>query len=192
MRHFLKIAQGVDTTPLLLALYRQPGLWNLHRLRTTHPGTPHTDVDDIWLRFQDLTVFQQTGEPASVIDQHESIWYPAAAALPEARPLIFGLMARVEGERLGRVLITSLAPGRRIAPHVDGGAHAAYFERFHCLLQCPPEALFRAGEEIVSMAPGEVWWFDNSQEHEVWNDGDTDRLTLIVDIRCTTGVLPCR
>jgi hypothetical protein len=34
------------------------------------------------------------------------------------------------------------------------------------------------------MAQGEVWWFDNSQEHEVMNDSKDERLHLIVDIRC--------
>ncbi len=33
------------------------------------------------------------------------------------------------------------------------------------------------------MKAGEAWWFDNSQEHEVVNNGITDRIHLIVDIR---------
>jgi hypothetical protein len=33
------------------------------------------------------------------------------------------------------------------------------------------------------MAPGEVWWFDNSKMHEVINNSADDRLTMIVDIR---------
>jgi len=176
MRHFLQIATGVDVQPLLLALYRQPRLWNQNRIRTTYPGTPHAEVDDILLRFQ--------APDSNVVDENETVWYPAIAALPEARALVFALMARVQGERLGRVLLTRLPPGKTIARHADAGSPAVYYERFHVSLQCPPEALFRAGDEVVWMAPGEAWWFNNQAEHQVWNEGETDRIVLIVDIRC--------
>jgi hypothetical protein len=33
------------------------------------------------------------------------------------------------------------------------------------------------------MAPGEIWWFDNSVEHEVINNSAGDRIHLIVDVR---------
>jgi hypothetical protein len=183
MRNFLKIAEGVDVVPLLAELARQPELWDQNRLRTTHPMTPHKQVSDIWLRFNDLAEYEKTQDAAHVIDEHESIWYPPIHALPAARALIFALMARVHGERLGRVLITRLPPGGKIDPHEDGGSHAAYYERYHIVLQSHPGSIFRAGDETVHMRPGEVWWFDNSKTHEVINESADDRLHLIVDIR---------
>jgi len=72
--------------------------------------------------------------------------------------------------------------GKRILPHVDGGSHAAYYERFHILLAGDAGSTFSAGDEWVTMAPGECWWFDNSKEHAVVNEGLVDRITLIVDI----------
>lgn len=178
MKHFLKIADGVDVLPLLMALKAKPELWDQNTLRTTHPQTPHKQVSDIWLRFNDL---QHGAE--GVIDEHESVNYPAFQALPQARPLIFGLMSRIEGERLGRCLITRLPPGGRIDPHEDGGSHAAYYERFHIVLQSLPGNLFRCGDETIHMRPGEVWWFDNAVEHEVVNNSADERIHLIVDIR---------
>jgi len=183
MRNFLQIADHVDVTPLLLAIQRQSSLWNQHRLRTMHPHSPHGEVDDIWIRFNDVTEYEKTEDSGSIIDDHESMWYPPALVLPQVRPLVFGLMTRVEGERLGRVLITRLAPGNRIAPHADGGSPATYYERFHVSLQCPQEALFRTGDDCVYMPPGTCWWFNNTEEHEIWNDGTYDRITLIIDIR---------
>lgn len=171
--------------PLLDAVMRQPELWNRNRIRTTHPCTPHTEVDDIWLRFNDLTLFEKTGESSAVIDEHESINYPAMLMLSQARPIIFDLMRRVDGERLGRVLITRLAPGKKIAPHEDGGSHAAYYDRYHIILKNAPGSIFRAGLETVTMKTGEVWYFDNSQTHEVINNSSDDRITMIVDIRTT-------
>lgn len=169
--------------PLLSALARSPELWNQNLLRTTHQSSPHTQVDDIWLRFNDLKTYEETADPAHVMDQHESINYPAFYALPQARALIFALMARVEGERLGRCIITKLKPGAVIDPHVDSGDHAAYFERYHIVLQSLPGSVFHAGGETVQMRVGEVWWFDNSSMHSVINNSADDRIHLIVDIK---------
>jgi hypothetical protein len=93
------------------------------------------------------------------------------------------LMTFVGGERLGRVMINKIAPGGIIYPHRDTEAHADYYSRFHIVLQSQPGALFRAGDEQVHMATGEVWWFDNSEEHEVTNNSADDRIHMVVDIR---------
>lgn len=185
MRNFQVIATGVDVMPLAHAVRRQPALWNQNTLRTTHPGTPHTEVDDIWLRFNDLEKWKATQDAGSILDEHESINYPAFAALAPARKLVFDLMARVEGERLGRVLITRLKPGGRIMPHEDGGSHAAYYDRYHVILQGLPGSLFRCGGEEVCMRSAECWWFNNGLTHEVINNSADDRIHLIVDIRTT-------
>jgi len=185
MKNFLKLVDGADVMPLLAELIRQPELWDQHTLRTTHEMTPHKQVSDIWLRFNDLAEYEKSGDQSKVVDEHESINYPAMFKLPAARPLIFGLMSRVAGERLGRCLITKLRPGGKIEPHVDGGEHASYYERYHIVLQATAGSLFRAGDETVCMRPGEVWWFDNSAEHEVINNGSDDRIHMIIDIRAT-------
>lgn len=178
MNNFFKLADGVDVTPLMAAIHAHPELWNQNPLRTTHPGTAHSQADDIWLRFNEMA-----NDNLTVVDDLICYNYPAFRLLPQARPLIFGLMARVEGEHLGRCIITRLKPGACIAPHEDLGAPATFFERYHILLQSHPGAIFRAGNEQVQMRTGEVWWFDNSKEHEVINHSDDDRITLIVDIR---------
>lgn len=181
MRNFLRICEGAAVMPLVSALALRPELWNQHTLRTTHPLTPHKQVDDIWLRFNPLPADE--ADVARVIDDVQCVNYPALAALPQARPLLFDLMRAVEGEQLGRCIITRMRPGARIDPHVDMGAPATFYKRFHITLQSLPGATFRAGDETVHMAMGEVWWFDNCQEHEVVNASADDRLTLIVDIR---------
>lgn len=157
---------------------RQPELWDKNTLRTEHPNTAHSEVNDIWLRFNDTT------DTSTVIDGHESIDYPAFLALPQARQIIFDLMRVVEGKRLGRVLITKLKPGKKITPHIDGGSHAAYYSRFHVTLQNQPGSIFRCENETINMVSGDVWWFNNSVEHEVVNNSADDRLTMIVDIKC--------
>jgi hypothetical protein len=177
MRHFQKIAEGVDFVPLLDALARNPYLWNQNPLRTQHPGTAHAQVDDIWLWFNDVSSVE------GVANDKEVVPYEAWHVLPQVRPIIFDLMRRVEGVRLGRVLITRLAPGKQITPHEDGGAPATYFTRYQIALQSLPGCLFHAGDETVNMRSGEVWQFDNTQTHSVINNSADDRLALVVDIK---------
>lgn len=164
----------------MAAIVRQPELWNQNTLRTQHKGTAHCEASDIWLRFNDI----KEATASEIMDGHESIDYPAFDSLPQARPLIFDLMRIVEGKRLGRVLITKLIPGAKILPHVDSGDHAAYYNRYHIILQNGPGSVFRCGDEVVCMKTGDVYWFDNSVEHEVINNSADDRLTMIVDVKC--------
>lgn len=178
MKNFYKLAEDMDVKPLILALKINADLWNENTLRTKHEGTAHSQVNDIWLRFNEVV---NLGE--NVVDDKECINYSAIYALPDARNLILWLMTRVSGARLGRCLITELKPGKKIHPHVDMGAPAEYYERYHIVLSGHKGCIFRAGDEQVTMLTGEVWWFDNEQEHEVINNGAEDRIHMIVDIR---------
>jgi len=169
------------------ALVRQPELWNAENIRTTFPGSPHRDVADIVVRFNDLASHKSgndytSTDGSSIMDQHESIWFPAANCLP-IKPLLFDLMRSVEGERLGRVVITRLAPGCAIHPHEDSGDHAAYYTRYQCMLQCLPGVIFSCGEEQVQMKTGDIWFFRNECTHQVVNNSADDRIALIVDVR---------
>ncbi len=173
MRFFHKIGEGLDVFPVVHALQRQPELWNEHPIRTTHPGTAHAQVDDILVFFNDCST------PETVADDRDVIPYPAWERLPQLRPIVFNLMRAVEGVRLGRVIISRLAPGHEITPH----APADWFERYQIALQSLPGVIFRAGDEQVQMKTGDCWWFDNKQEHQVVNNSADDRISLIVDVR---------
>lgn len=176
MKHFVKIAANIDVVPVLNALAAHPELWNQNALRTTHPGTAHSEVSDIWVMFND-----PTGD--DVMNDREVIPYPAWSVLPQLRLIVFDLMRRVEGVGLGRVIVTRLPPGKTITPHVDGGAPATYFTRYQIALQSLPGANFRIGSEVVNFKTGDAWLIDNETEHEVVNSSADDRIVLIVDIR---------
>lgn len=190
MRNFLLLAQNIDVTPLLLAIRRRPELWKEDTYLRDYPQGPFKQIESIMLRFPVKGVYETEAElqnHLSTYDQHESIDYPAYSVLHEARPIVMALMARVQGERLGRVMINKIAPGGSIFPHADTPAHAEYYERFHIVIQSKPGVVFKAGDEQVYMAVGEAWWFDNSQVHEVINNSAEDRVHMIVDIRCSAG-----
>lgn len=187
MKNFRKVARGVDTLQLQAALDAQPELWTMDRYWKDHPQPIFREVDSIFLRFVQRAPYfyasqAQQFEAMCTVDPWEAYDEPAMKRLPEARKHIFGLMGFLEGERLGRVMLDRMAPGAHILPHSDIAADLRYYDRYHLVLTSNPGVEFRCGDESVNMAPGEVWWFDNAVEHEVWNRGDSDRVHMIVDV----------
>lgn len=194
MKNFMLIANDVNIQPLLLALHRlekSHGVWKEDTYLRDYPQGPFGHTESVILRFPPRSV-HETEEALSQhevnFDQHENVDQPVFKSLPEARPLIFNLMAAVQGERLGRCIINKLNPGGVIYPHADTPAHAEYWDRFHIVLQSAPGSNFRAGDEWVHMRTGEVWWFNNRIEHEVINNSADERIHLVVDIRTSK---PC-
>jgi hypothetical protein len=175
MKHFLKIAEGIDVAHIVAAIHRQPELWNRHRLRKDRPDSPHVAMDDIWIRANDLNKCKDGG----FNDPHFSIWYDAAFALP-VRQLIFWVMTRVEAEQLGGVLITRLPPGGRIDPHADLEWHALWYQKYYLSLKSAPGVTFHVENESINPKVGEIWLIDNTKPHWVVNDSDDDRVTLII------------
>jgi hypothetical protein len=178
VKHFHRLAEGVDTSPLLNAIAARPKLWGANALRQEFDNSPHQDVEDIWLRFNDAASEESCG------DDLEAVAYPAWHALPQARGIIFNLMRHVEAERLGRVMITKLAPGKQILPHADVlGAYAHYYTRYHVVLRGLPGVLFHCGDETVNMRTGEIWWFNAHETHAIVNNSADDRIHLLIDVR---------
>lgn len=197
MKNFLRIAEGIDVMPLLLAIQRKSHLWQEDTFLRHYPQGPFGEVETIFLRFPERIVFNDE-DPAEQerkvelykqnllpgYDQHESIDYPAYAELPEARPLITSLMARLGGTRLGRCMVNKVNPGGQIFPHADSPEHVSYWNnRMHIVLQSEPGNVFKCGDEQVWMRQGEVWWFDHGEVHHVLNNSASERIHLICDIR---------
>jgi len=190
MRNFLKIAEGLNVTPLLNALYRKQDLWKADDFLRKFPQGPFGETDTVYLRFQDhvkvendeeLALYQQNKLAGH--DLHECPWRPEINELPEARNHIMALMQSMGATRLGRCMINRIKPGGRIFPHADSKWHAEYWDRYHLVIQSEPGNVFRCGDEQVWMRPGELWWFQNALEHEVTNNSAEDRIHLVMDLR---------
>jgi hypothetical protein len=193
MRNFQQIASGVDVLPLLHQIALAPELWNANRTRTWHPQSAHRVVDDILLRYNEFN--PDTDDfVEKVCSEVACVNFPAFAQLPAAQGIVFPLMARVNGEHLGRVFISRMAPGICIPPHTDRIAPAEeafpgkvipaeYYSRYQVALKASPGVVFRAGDESVFMEPGSIWYFNNCVTHEVLNHSQDDRISLVIDIR---------
>lgn len=191
MRYFEQIATGIDVQPLLHQITTQPSLWNAVPIRSQYGR--HQDTDDILLRYNRFRPGQDDPRDA-VVSSIDCENLPPFSQLPHAVPIIFGLMARVQGVHLGRVFISRLPPEASIPPHSDRDPSterdypdrkipAVYFERYQLTLRAMPGVVFRCGDEQVFMEPGTVWWFNNQIEHEVTNQSIDDRIAMTIDIR---------
>ncbi len=76
-------------------------------------------------------------------------------------------------------LFSVLEPHTRIPPHT-GSANTRLL--VHLPLVLPGPARFRVGNVTRQWRMGEAWVFDDTIEHEAWNDADAPRAILIFDI----------
>ncbi|HEY6483442.1 MAG TPA: aspartyl/asparaginyl beta-hydroxylase domain-containing protein [Steroidobacteraceae bacterium] len=72
-----------------------------------------------------------------------------------------------------------LEPHTRIPPHT-GVTNIRL--TVHLPLVVPPGCRFRVGGEMRDVRVGHAWVFDDTIEHEAWNDADTARAILIFDV----------
>ena len=72
-----------------------------------------------------------------------------------------------------------LKPGTRIPPH-NGVTNVRLVT--HLPLIVPEGCRFRVGNDTREWIPGKAWIFDDTIEHEAWNDSDKLRVVLIFDI----------
>ena len=81
--------------------------------------------------------------------------------------------------RAPSILFSLLKPGARIAPH-----HGAINTRLVCHLPLvvPEGCGFRVGNETRKWEEGRLLIFDDTIEHEAWNDSGEDRVLLIFDV----------
>lgn len=77
------------------------------------------------------------------------------------------------------VMFSLLRAGARIAPHT--GTHNARLI-CHLPLIVPPNCGFRVGNDVRQWEEGKLLIFDDTIEHEAWNNSGEDRVVLIFDI----------
>jgi aspartyl/asparaginyl beta-hydroxylase (cupin superfamily) len=77
------------------------------------------------------------------------------------------------------VIFSMLSAGAHIGAHTG-----MYNSRLICHLPLivPPGCRFRVGDEVRDWEEGKLLIFDDTIEHEAWNDGPEDRVVLIFDI----------
>ncbi|KAF5294748.1 hypothetical protein FQA39_LY00232 [Lamprigera yunnana] len=78
----------------------------------------------------------------------------------------------------GQIKFSVVQPGTHVWPHC-GPTNCRL--RSHLGLKVPSNVYIRVADEIRSWKEGKLLIFDDSFEHEIWHNGSTTRLILIVD-----------
>ena len=79
---------------------------------------------------------------------------------------------------VGLAGFSRMSPGTHILPH-SGWAENEY--RLHLGLVVPPGCRIRVANETLNWETGKCLIFDDTVEHEAWNDSNHERVNLMVD-----------
>jgi aspartate beta-hydroxylase len=101
------------------------------------------------------------------------------ARCPRTAEILEGLpMARQDGFS-PTAMFSALQPRTHIPPHT-GSSNVRLLA--HLPLILPGPARFRVGNSVKEWKMGQAWVFDDTIEHEAWNEADQMRVILIFDI----------
>jgi len=151
-------------------------LWNWLNLRRNDPTLKHMAVQDIILRFQPVG-YDATYE--FFYNSLPCVDYFSQRYLPKT---FNAVLDEFSYQNLGRVMVANLRPGEVIDYHIDEGRYAQRIDRYHMVVTSNENVTFTAGSDSVHMNAGEIWWFNNQALHMVKNNGQEDRIHIIVDI----------
>ncbi|WP_188762767.1 aspartyl/asparaginyl beta-hydroxylase domain-containing protein [Sandarakinorhabdus glacialis] len=102
-----------------------------------------------------------------------------AARCPATMAAIAGLPIPVIAGASPMVLFSILAPGTHIQPH-NGMLNTRLI--CHLPLVVPDNCRLRVGNTVRTVDAGKMLIFDDSIEHEAWNDSDAPRAILLFEI----------
>ena len=98
---------------------------------------------------------------------------------PQTMSLLDQVPQPVQAGRTPAAMFSLLKPKTRIPPHT-GVSNVRLVT--HVPLIIPPGCGFRVGNDVREWFPGKAWVFDDTINHEAWNDSDKLRVVLIFDI----------
>jgi aspartyl/asparaginyl beta-hydroxylase (cupin superfamily) len=101
------------------------------------------------------------------------------ARAPATMAAVRKLPQAVVDQRSPTAMFSVLKPKTRIPPHTG---IANFRLVVHLPLVLPAGCGFRVGGETREWRIGEAWVFDDTIEHEAWNDSDETRIILICDV----------
>jgi len=134
------------------------------------PGRPRPQ-GDVMLDNPDWSAFYLWKDGAVV---------PAnAARCPHTLAALAGAPLCRLPQRSPSVLFSLLKPHTRIPPH-NGLVNTRLI--CHLPLIVPPGCGFRVGNETREWVEGKAWVFDDSIDHEAWNDSDHTRVILLFEV----------
>jgi hypothetical protein len=186
MRYFKRIKTGVEVQRFLDEIGGVSDAWNLSTGRQSKIAVQR-EADAIPIR--GLVKSMIAGRKRR--DVQESRYTRISRRFHVARGFLEAFAAEHDAKP-GRGKLVRLKAGNRVYPHIDRGEYYALRDRYHLILRSAAGSYLKCGEEEIRMQEGEIWWFDNKQVHEAYNDGDSDRIHFIFDLLPRSRILEAR
>lgn len=135
---------------------------------------PHKDTTTYFIYETSLGWIKSDGY---VVEQKTNDFF----ILDLVEPIIKHLENLHNGKR-GQVLLIRLKANKSVADHKDGGDYLINTRRHHIPIITSDQTTFYVGGEACNMKSGECWEINNSKDHSVINNSNTDRVHLLIDI----------
>lgn len=187
-RNFELLASGMDCALVQDEIEAQESLLDKSTFRQSFKESPFKDTQFIGCRMTYDLDHEPTEEEliehlkTKGVTNTNAVELEDYYQLPHVYTAVMQLAAALQAEQIGRVLVTRLFPNGHIGAHKDFGEYHNFYDRFHICIG-GKGCHFRSGKETVKMMPGEVWWFYNNLEHEVWNESDSNRDHIVIDLK---------
>ncbi|MGA7236836.1 MAG: PQQ-binding-like beta-propeller repeat protein [Bryobacteraceae bacterium] len=174
MKYFKLIRSDIDVAPLLEEVKSQEQAWLIATGRQ----------DRIRVQRDTNTIFLSAAvqRPDLNINENQETRLTSVSKL---FPRALAFMTQFAQEMnccLSRATIVRLKPQSQVFRHIDEGSYYFLRDRFHLVLRSPAGSVLVSGGETVRMKEGELWWFDNKQFHESYNESDDWRIHYIFDL----------
>ena len=158
--------------------YRLPLRFDVERLRAEAAALPA----QAWVRHPNDIKGNSAARLISVDggENDEVNGRMQATAHLQQSPYIRQILASF-GVVWSRSRLLRLAPGAIVPEHADINYHWFTRVRLHIPIVTRPEVRFYCGDQVVHMAAGEAWVFDNWRSHRVENLTPDERIHLVAD-----------
>ena len=187
-----KLLRGVDRFIARHSKVGDPAVFSPDTFAWTGPleaewRTVRAELDEVLRDRERLPSFQDISEDQARISQDDR-WktfflYGYGYKMSEncrRCPETTRLIEQVPG--MTTAFFSVLAPGKHIPAH--RGPYKGVI-RYHLGLKVPEpreQCRIRVGDQIATWAEGHSLIFDDTYEHEVWNDTDGERVVLFMDV----------
>jgi hypothetical protein len=182
MKNIRIIKKDIDVSGILNQLEQYPDDWgNVSRMKGVDRQDPHTKLVTSGVL---QLVMGGISKPGEFIGDTE-ICVPTDAT---TRHIEIQKWLSTLNLKVGRCAFLKTEPGGMTGKHIDEGNYYLTKDRYHLAIK----GIYRytvwdnpdddSTKEVVVVAPGTFFWFDNKKNHMAENIGPAERIAFIFDV----------
>ncbi|MDP3779525.1 MAG: aspartyl/asparaginyl beta-hydroxylase domain-containing protein [bacterium] len=171
MKNFRLIQKNINVRPFLAELAQNEDYWNTERAR----------IVEVQRETLSISLRSGVSEESKILEDCHGV---VNTAIYDLFPFTTSWTKDFAKEigKLSRMMIVSLQPQGRVYPHIDSGEYYKIRDRYHLALQSKGGSKMISGNEAQIFNTGELWWFNNKEIHEAFNQSAHPRIHMIFDI----------